>query len=1003
VAANFWYDPAKIAAAMAAQGVGTNGSMLSGQNLLGILNTLQGAKAYSSDNGGMAQTSGYKVGNDTLDGGIEALLGRAGDKGVQPVMLPDTWNPTGSGESYDAGYTPGRIDQAATAKATAEYRKMLLARAGLDPNKQYAYANRAFDTPGGNGGKDKATILYEIGADGSAKPVSAHNQYEGSWWTDIGRDFTKSAAAMALGAYGAGTAISAAGMGSAGSAAGAGLADAAPTAADIGSQIAAENAGYASSIGAGQPSLLQSAGSAALKGAAINGGMTAVRGGSLSDVLKSAAIGGVTGGVGGAVGAYNPTGSLGITDPTLQSIGNKAISGGINAGLTGGNVGSGIIGGAVGGATGAATGYVSGATGLPSGLVGAGLGAAASAGLGSLTNSGGKMADNQTVTDAASVDPTVAQQFQQSTGMSVSDAIAAGGTALVQLSAMAAAAKQYGVANSGIAASQAAGVASSKVAADSAAAAQQQRDLYQQTVAPATQQIGLSALGAQNLSAAQVTQLQQLQQTIASPTASPAAKAAAQAQLQVMQKTAEANGIGLENAKADLINKTAAGQGAAATALGETDAQARLANGNTSASVLNAAGDARRADQTGFYDSMAQTLRDTAKQRAADFEARQTTRGNADIETSASDAQRQLLRLGGDPNRMAAMSGDIANQQQLARISNGNQIGATNIANLNAADDQGRALQTTGFNAGTAQQYGLQDQAMSVKSSALDAARATRTAAAQTAQGIVNAGQNAGVGITNGAKDKVNASTTALQTTAAGLGPGLSNSATGAAALTNGSTNAINSGVYAQGTMAGETAKAIGSITGAGSTIANPSGTGFVGLANTIGNLFHTNPSAATGVPGFSGLPSYAITNPSAGTANPGYTLYKDGVGANTTGGAYHDATYDGTGSYAAPAEDFVDYSDYASSKKTKENFKSVSGDKVLDGLSSVVPKAYDYKPGEGDGRSHIGPMAEDMHRNFGDTVAPGGKKINAQSELGLHHVAINALTKRVKQLEKRK
>lgn len=97
-----------------------------------------------------------------------------------------------------------------------------------------------------------------------------------------------------------------------------------------------------------------------------------------------------------------------------------------------------------------------------------------------------------------------------------------------------------------------------------------------------------------------------------------------------------------------------------------------------------------------------------------------------------------------------------------------------------------------------------------------------------------------------------------------------------------------------------------------------------------------------------------------------------------------------------------LDPLDYKSSKKSKQNFKAVDGDAVLDGLAAAAPKSYNYKAGQGDGGAHVGPMAEDMQKQFGNRVAPGGKKIDVISQLGLSHVAINALTKRVKQLEGR-
>ena len=47
--------------------------------------------------------------------------------------------------------------------------------------------------------------------------------------------------------------------------------------------------------------------------------------------------------------------------------------------------------------------------------------------------------------------------------------------------------------------------------------------------------------------------------------------------------------------------------------------------------------------------------------------------------------------------------------------------------------------------------------------------------------------------------------------------------------------------------------------------------------------------------------------------------------------------------------------------------------------------------------------MAEDLQREFGDAVAPGGKVVDVQNMIGLEHAAIVGLAKRVKQLEQRK
>ena len=978
-----WFDPSKLAAAIAAQGKQADGrTVLTGKDLLSILNPIAAPRwedpsALSGSPFHMERDSG---------GDYVQVANRPG------YFVSSNGTPL---ESPDGGKT----------------------------------FTDTYDNPTGNGKRDQAKVTYEI-RNGQAVPVSATNAYEPSDWVDWGRDATKmlgtvlsaGAAGYAAAAYGAAGA-----GGTAAAEGGAGLATAAPAYGGVGTAGAG-----AAGEGAAGSSFLEGVGSGALKGAAINGGTTAARGGSLSDILKSAATGAVTGAVGGAVGSYNPTGAAGISDATLQRVGNGAITSGINAGLTGGNIGTaawrGALGGATGGVTSGVGGAVTDATG--SSLAGQFAAGAAGAGLSSITSrSGGSMPDMTNmentgglsssdraalygnegygstaanITDASQVDPSIAARFQQTTGMSVQEAITAGGGALDQLGAMVSAAQEYKTGRSGVAASQAAGAAAAGAAAVQEGQSRNINSTVNQSALPAAGQIGLNALGANYLSADQVNQLQGLQRTIANPNTSAADKAAAQAQVQTLQKTAEAAGIGLESAKADRINSTAQGQATAERGIGETDAQARLANADTSAGVLNATGDARRADQTGFYNTMAQNVQDVAKQRAADFEAKQTTKGNADIETSAGDAQRQLLRLGGDSNKMAAMSADIANNQQLARIGNGNAIGATNIANLNAADDHARALKMSGFNAGTNAQYGLQDQAMSMKSSALDAARASRTSASQVAQGILNTGQNAGVGIVNNAKDKVDGAMGSAQSAAAGMAPGLANASTGASNSTNGAGSVINTGVYAQNTSQGLAGQGIGQGTTAFGKAMNP-------LVPGLGSIVSK---------GFGALTGGNFSSP-----NPG----NDGVGTNSTGGAFHDKTYgdDGSGnsgqSYGAAAPPVIGGSTYDfggdsgfkydsgssdfsfSSRTMKHDVEDLGDDQVLDGLAAAKPKAWTYDKGVSDGGRHVGPMAEDMQKQFGDTVAPGGKKIDRTSHLGLQHAAINALTKRVKTLEARK
>lgn len=90
------------------------------------------------------------------------------------------------------------------------------------------------------------------------------------------------------------------------------------------------------------------------------------------------------------------------------------------------------------------------------------------------------------------------------------------------------------------------------------------------------------------------------------------------------------------------------------------------------------------------------------------------------------------------------------------------------------------------------------------------------------------------------------------------------------------------------------------------------------------------------------------------------------------------------------------------SSRGLKRNKKSIDKDKALDGLAKQEVGEWDYKEGAGDGGRHIGPYAEDMHAEFGDTAAPGGVAIDVISNEGLQTAAIGALNDKVTRLERR-
>lgn len=92
----------------------------------------------------------------------------------------------------------------------------------------------------------------------------------------------------------------------------------------------------------------------------------------------------------------------------------------------------------------------------------------------------------------------------------------------------------------------------------------------------------------------------------------------------------------------------------------------------------------------------------------------------------------------------------------------------------------------------------------------------------------------------------------------------------------------------------------------------------------------------------------------------------------------------------------------FMSSKDTKTDKKPVDGNEVLAGMKDLNVETWRYKPGKGDGGEHIGPYAEDVQREFGDQVAPGGKGINADAMAGKVGEAVQGLDAQASRIEKK-
>lgn len=73
-----------------------------------------------------------------------------------------------------------------------------------------------------------------------------------------------------------------------------------------------------------------------------------------------------------------------------------------------------------------------------------------------------------------------------------------------------------------------------------------------------------------------------------------------------------------------------------------------------------------------------------------------------------------------------------------------------------------------------------------------------------------------------------------------------------------------------------------------------------------------------------------------------------------------------------------------------KTNIKPYSG--VLNKITSLPNYQWNYKEGEGDGGAHVGPMAQDIHKLFGNMAAPDGKSIDLVTLNGITMQSVKEL-----------
>lgn len=88
----------------------------------------------------------------------------------------------------------------------------------------------------------------------------------------------------------------------------------------------------------------------------------------------------------------------------------------------------------------------------------------------------------------------------------------------------------------------------------------------------------------------------------------------------------------------------------------------------------------------------------------------------------------------------------------------------------------------------------------------------------------------------------------------------------------------------------------------------------------------------------------------------------------------------------------------FASDENIKKNINDFDEDEALEGIENTDVKSWEYdeEKAEGlDSKRHIGAMAQELNKNFGDVVSDG-KKVDIISAIGLNMAATKALSKKL-------
>ncbi|WP_153159630.1 tail fiber domain-containing protein [Zoogloea sp. 1C4] len=179
----------------------------------------------------------------------------------------------------------------------------------------------------------------------------------------------------------------------------------------------------------------------------------------------------------------------------------------------------------------------------------------------------------------------------------------------------------------------------------------------------------------------------------------------------------------------------------------------------------------------------------------------------------------------------------------------------------------------------------------------------------------------------------------------------------------------------------------VGLSTGAGSSATQSAGAG-VGSTLAAGNSLNAGYGAQIGAAGTtiqSNLGLGSLLNSAYGNEAQLYGAQMAGLGqlAGTAAGLYAKPA---AGAAVASSKDFKEGKQPFDSREAVEAFKRLNVD------------SWKYKDGIADGGRHVGPYAEDVQRELGDEVAPGGKQIDLISMSGAQAAAIKGLAEKMEQ-----